>query len=125
MQVLLRRDSVAAGDDAEAPHDRTITVPNDATIETIITIIGQLRYLASISGGKATWSVTSRFPLAVVAQEWDYKPQMLVHTEIAMNRLDVVDGNLRLYFTYYAQLDPQLVFETLRRWTASGQGTWK
>lgn len=118
MQVFLRRDSVAAGDDADAPHDKTITVPDGAAIEAIIATVAQSGYLASISGGKATWSATSKIPLAVVAQEWD-KPRMLSSFPIKRDQLDRADGRLRLYFTYYAQLDPQLVYETLRRWLQS------
>jgi hypothetical protein len=118
MQVILRRDSVAAGDDADAPHEQTITVPDTASVEEIITLVAQSGYLASISGGKATWSATSNIPLAVVAQEWE-KPHMLSSFPVDWKRLNRGDGGLLLYFTYYAQLDPQLVYETLRRWVGS------
>jgi hypothetical protein len=124
MQVLLRRDSVAAGDDVDAPHDKTITVADDASIEAIITTVAQSHYLASIGGGKATWSANSKFPLAIIAQEWDYQPKMLSRSVIPVNKLDMVDGRLRLYFTYYTQLDPQVVFETLKRWTYSTVDAW-
>ena len=124
MQVILRRDSVAAGDDADAPHEQTISVPDGLDIEAIIARAAQSGYLASISGGKATWSATSKIPLAVVAQEWDYQPKLLSFFPVEPHQLDRVDGRLRLYFTYYAQLDPQIVYETLRRWQGSASGAW-
>ncbi|MEO8606386.1 MAG: hypothetical protein ABI690_00770 [Chloroflexota bacterium] len=120
MQIFLTRDSVAAGDDADAPHQKTITVPDDASVEEIITIVAKSNYLASIFGGKATWSANSKLPLAVVAQEWD-KPKMLSYTPVTVKRLVVADGSLHLHFTYYTQLDPNIVFETLKRW---GQWAW-
>jgi hypothetical protein len=122
MQVFLRRDSVAAGDDADAPHEKIITVPDGSSIEAIITRVAKSGYLASIQGGKATWSATSNIPLAVVAQEWE-KPRMQSSFPVDLKKLNWGGGGLRLYFTYYAQLDPQLVFETLRRWAQSA-GEW-
>jgi len=68
MQVFLTRDSVAAGDDVDAPHDMTITVPDGSSIEAIVATVAKSGYLASIRGGKATWVATSKIPLAVVAQ---------------------------------------------------------
>lgn len=118
MQVFLRRDSVAAGDDADAPHDKTISVPNSSSLEEIITIILHSGYLASIQGGKATWSATSNIPLGVIAQEWA-KPKMLTPYPIDFKKLDRVGHDLRIHFTYYAQLDPQTVFQTLQRWVQS------
>jgi hypothetical protein len=118
MWVILRRDSVAAGDDADAPHEKTITVPDGSGIEAIIITVAKSGYLASISGGKATWSATSNIPLAVVAQEWE-QPRMVSAFPVDWKQLNWERDVLRLYFTYYAQLDPQLVYETLRRWVQS------
>jgi hypothetical protein len=120
MQVFLMRDSVAAGDDADAPHAKTITVPDGSSLEAIITMVAQSGYLAYIGGGKATWSANSKIPLAIVAQEWD-KPKMLSYYTVPFSKVKMVDGNLHLYFTYYMQLDPNVVFEVLKRW---GQTAW-
>jgi len=119
MQVFLTRDSVAAGDDADAPHARTTTVPDGTSIEAIVAIIAKSGYLASIRGGKATWVVTSKIPLAVVAQEWE-KPKMLLDKPrlddvVRFNKLDTVDNGLRLHFRYFVQRDPQIVYEELQR----------
>lgn len=119
MQVFLTRDSVAAGDDADAPHNQTITVADYMSVEDIVAQVARSGYLASIGGGKATWSASSRYPLAVVAQEWD-KPKLLY--AFKLNKLDYVENENALYmhFTYYAQLDPQIVYETLRRLVGTG-----
>ena len=115
MQVLLVRDSVAAGDDVDAPHEQTMIIPDGLSIENIIRVVAKSGYLASIAGGKATWSVGSKMPLAVVAQEWD-EPKMLLQTSIGTAQLDLVDNRLRLHFTYYGQHDPDVVYDVLRRW---------
>ncbi len=115
MQVLLVRDSVAAGDDVDAPHEMTMIIPDGLSIEDIIRVVAKSGYLASIEGGKATWSVGSKMPLAVVAQEWD-EPKMLLRASIGMPQLDLVNDRLRLHFTYYAQHDPDTVYDVLRRW---------
>lgn len=115
MLVFLVRDSVAAGDDVDAPHEQTMTIPDGLSIEDIITLIAKSGYLASIQGGKATWSVGSKGPLAAVAQQWD-APKMLLQTSFGTNHLDLVDDRLRLHFTYYAQHDPDVVYDILHRW---------
>jgi hypothetical protein len=113
MNVHLTRDSVAAGDDADAPHQKTLMISNTSNVEEIIMAVVNARYLASISGGHATWSAISNIPVAVVAQEWD-KPKMLSAIPIPLKSLDVIDNAIRLHFCYHAQRNPDDVFEVLR-----------
>ena len=117
MRVLLSRDSVAAGDDVDAPHKKTLSVPNSSNLEDTISIVVQSGYLASVSGGKATWSANSRIPLAVIAQEWE-KPKMIAYYSPVSDKLVMTDDGLHLHFTYYAQRDPHVVFEILQRYSS-------
>ncbi len=70
MKIHVTRDSVAAGDDCDAPHHREFSFPDTTTIEDAINQINKSGYLASIMGGCATWSAASGFPIAVMAQQW-------------------------------------------------------
>jgi hypothetical protein len=66
-------------------------------------------YLPRIAGGKATWSIASNIPVAVLAQQWT-EPRVFTH---APGELDASEGVLRLHFNYHAQMDPQVAYETL------------
>lgn len=50
----ITRDSVAAGDDVDAPHRRRITVAASTSLSEVLAEVRRLGYLARISGGKAT-----------------------------------------------------------------------
>jgi hypothetical protein len=113
VNVFLTRDSVAAGDDIDAPHKKTMVISNTSNVEEIIIAVVNSHYLASISGGYATWSAISNIPVAVVAQEWD-KPKMLSAIPVKLSSLDVVDNAIRLHFCYHAQKNPDDVFEVLK-----------
>ena len=113
MQLILTRDSVAAGDDFDAPHRRIIKVTEGLPLDALLRRVTQTKYLPSISGGAATWSVTSGVPLAVIAQQWDdikWLPGALQEQAA----LDLRDGALHLHFNYHTQIDPGIVFEVLR-----------
>ena len=113
MALYATRDSVCAGDDADAPHARTFALQDMRSIEQAIATVNSARYLPSIAGGLATWSVTSGRPLAVIAQQWA-APRLLFLTGQDLQHLDCSEGMLRLHFNYHAQRDPDLVYEVLR-----------
>ena len=114
MKIKLTRDSVAAGDDCDAPHLIEIDVPNNSSISSVVDHILSLNYLASISSGKAVWSLASTKPLVLVAQQWS-NPKLLAWANPTV--LELANGNneLNLKFNYHAQLNPEIVFEVLSR----------
>ena len=113
MQIYVTRDSVCAGDDGDAPHAQTFTVPGETTVAAAVEHVVASRYLPSISGGLATWSVSSGIPVAVAAQQWS-RPRHF-HVYDGLRRLDVRDGVLRLHFSYHTQLDPEIVATVLQQ----------
>ncbi|WP_210518102.1 hypothetical protein [Hymenobacter terricola] len=113
MKVSLTRASVAMGDDADAPHHFEMMMGDDASLPSIIKAILGSRYLASIAGGKATWTVISRIPVAVVAQQWA-EPKMLTPVP-TLSSLNFSDNVLSMHFDYRVQQDPDLVFDEFQR----------
>ena len=113
MKILLTRDSVAMGDDADAPHHREMDIADDTSLQAIIKAILQSRYLATIGGGKATWTVVSRIPIAIVAQQWA-EPRMLVPAP-SLSSLNFSGNVLSVHFNYRTQQDPDLVYEEFQR----------
>lgn len=113
MKIVTTRDSVAMGDDVDAPHERNFSFREPTSVEEAIDQIVNSGYLANVQGG-ATWSVVSNVPVSVVAQAWDrsravsWQPQKLTS-------LKVDDGCVRLHFNYHAQIDPEIVLEVLKR----------
>jgi len=114
VRLLVTRDSVAAGDDVDAPHRIELEGPEDENVEAAIAAVVASRYLPHVSGGRATWSVSSGRVLAVVAQEWP-APKMLWGVDRSHRGLDIARGTLRMHFSYHLQLDPKLVYDVLGR----------
>jgi hypothetical protein len=113
MQVRVDRDSVCAGDDVEA-HDRILAVPDTGTLEGLTSSVLRVFDLPRIQGGRATWCLTSRRPVAVVAQEWS-APRMVPWQSRPISDCKMVDGVVRLHFNYLAQVDPEIVLQVLQR----------
>ncbi len=112
MDIYVTRDSVAAGDDARAPHRRTFSFPDAMPIMEIIKEIASCDYLASIASGNATWSAVSGFPIAVVAQQWT-EPRSATWRPISTSELENRNGVVCIHFNYHTQLDPNIVHQVL------------
>ena len=110
----MTRDSVAAGDDIDAPHAVVLTVADGWSVEALLDHAIASAALPGISGGRATWCVSSRLPLQVLAQEWSSSRRVNFLTP-PLSELDATASEVRFHFTYFAQLDPELVFEVLWR----------
>jgi hypothetical protein len=113
MKIRATRDSVAAGDDADVPHERIYSFPDPLSPLQVIAAIVAAGYLAKIAGGKATWSAVSGLPLAVVAQQWP-EPRGAPWREPPWSELEQRDGMYRIHFNYHVQRDPEAVLEILK-----------
>ena len=114
MKAYVTRDSVCAGDDGDAPHARTLELPDDMTHENLVRRVVEAVRLPSIIGGNASWCVSSGIPLAVIAQQWD-EPKLLHFIPPKYAELDVSGDTIKLHFSYFAQQDPNVVFDVLYR----------
>ncbi|WP_143018572.1 hypothetical protein [Cupriavidus sp. YR651] len=114
MRIVVTRDSVAAGDDVNAPHRLEFSVSDCQTIDDVLRHISRLSYLPSISGGEATWSAVSGVPLAIFAQQWQI-PKLLTAPSMEPAKLDERADGLYLHFNYHTQIDPEIVFAVLSR----------
>ncbi|MCP3996829.1 MAG: hypothetical protein GY722_17470 [bacterium] len=119
MRVILTRDSVAAGDDVDAPHRVEIDSVDGANVSDIVRKIVQTSYLPLIAGGEATWSVVSKRPIAVIAQQWK-EPRMVSQIPEHVEGLKREDDAPRFHLNYHAQLDPEIVLEVLARLSRIG-----
>lgn len=112
--IIVWRDSVAAGDDFDAPHEKNITVSSDESIEsTLEKALGE-HYLPSIRGGKATWIVVGKKPLAVVAQQWS-KPHYFVESNSRAGDLIEAANIPQLEFQYWCQVEPDEVIASIQQ----------
>lgn len=110
MILHLTRDSVAAGDDVDAPHAQQFVVPDQLSLAEVLQWVLARRYLARVAGGRATWSVEAARPLAVVAQQW---PQARLLPGLTPTDLARTDNQLTLHFRYHQQLNPETVYAAL------------
>ncbi|MES2461968.1 MAG: hypothetical protein V4671_15395 [Armatimonadota bacterium] len=114
--VLIDRDSVCAGDDTE-PHQTDLRISPSATIADLLALVAQRHYLASISGGKATWLIEvpglPKSVIGVAAQQWN-APRLLIPSATPLSVLFPTDRKPSLFFRYWLQSDPDLVFSHLQ-----------
>ena len=112
--LKVERDSVCAGDDIAAPHEKRFSVAATDTLHDLIMAVISSGYLARITGGQATWIVESAdVPLAVVAQQWT-SPMFLVDRDTLAVDTIRLQARCPLFFRYWCQVDPQSVFECLK-----------
>jgi hypothetical protein len=119
MKIILSRGSVCAGDDVDAPHSKTISVPDGASLIEVLSFISNSGYLARIAGGKATWSAVSNVPLAVLPQQWS-APRALPGANSEKEQLNFHNDMLQIHFTYHGQRDPGIVFAELSKSSVAG-----
>lgn len=117
LTLHLTRDSVCAGDDTDAPHELHLKVAKASSALDVVKEVLRQGYLPSISGGRASWVVSSREPFAVCAQEWAEPKTWGMPKPI--DWLARAGNELRLHFSYLAQIIPDNVLEVLSRCTFS------
>jgi hypothetical protein len=110
--LVVWRDSVAAGDDADAPHEWLLPLAPDATVADLLRSIASARYLASIRTGQATWIIEGARPLAVVAQQW-MAPRFLVDPATPIRDVVKLTPPPHVEARYWLQVSPERVFEAL------------
>lgn len=57
MKIILRRDSVCAADDCEAPHFLEFDYDKTQTLRALLCHIGSLSYLPHVVGRRHKWQV--------------------------------------------------------------------
>lgn len=118
LTLHLTRDSVAAADDVDAPHELALLVPDDTTTAAMVAAILDADYLPRIASGKATWSVFSERTLAVIAQQWP-EPRMVDDRPHPPELLQTDGNGYSFHLKYHAQQDPETVLAVLRKVRAS------
>ena len=111
MKLNLTRDSVATGDDINAPHFKEIVIDENVTLLDLARQIQDMRYLANIGMGEATWSVMTDSPVAIIAQQWN-EPKLVTPGNPTVKELVKGESCLKVHINYHSQEDPT---ETLKR----------
>lgn len=115
MKINVSRSSVCLGDDIDAPHFKVLNVPDGATTQEIMRLLKSKYLPCNMEGGEATWSVVSKKPVAIIAQQLE-EPLMMGQNGQADYREDLLENSGRLVFhvNYHGQTDPNVVDEVLR-----------
>ncbi|MET3109502.1 peptidoglycan/xylan/chitin deacetylase (PgdA/CDA1 family) [Oxalobacteraceae bacterium GrIS 2.11] len=114
IEINVNRDSVHPGDDIVS-HSKQIRISSSSTVKELVEMIRQSDYLPKIVGGNATWIVDCLGAyygvIAVDAQQWK-APKLAVQEGTLVSKL-LVDGKANLYFRYWCQSDPEMVYESV------------
>jgi hypothetical protein len=114
MKIYLTRDSVHPGDDYNAPHAHTFPISSDWDFDNLVSSAVKAAKLPNIVGGKATWVLSSNIPIAVHAQEWN-KPKLIWKATLDQGALDILNNEIRMHWSYFAQIAPDTVLEVMDR----------
>ena len=114
-QIVLTRDSVASGDDIDAPHSKKIEVNPNWKINKILEFITTSNYLPKIKEGKATWSIAINNPIAVFTQENPESPLLICHPEYPHQETKGFIDIKHIHFNYHNQQEAKEVFDVLLR----------
>jgi hypothetical protein len=106
MQVVATRDAVHASDE---PEPLSFKIADNAAPADVLRRAADRKWLPSISGDRATWSIASNDVLAVLAYEWP-DLRLMPFLDERIRTADRRGGMLRLYFNDHAQIDPELVY---------------
>lgn len=103
MKINLTRDSVAMGDDMDAPHDRILEIET-FTMEGVCQRIWEVDYLPLVQG-LAIWVLVGFGPVAIITQNPGFAPNLeVVGFEEDKLRFELKRTNNRLHFIYYSQV---------------------
>ncbi len=121
--LLLTRDSVAAGDDVDGPHERKLALNQDvATPADLQALAAQIApgYLPNV-GETATWAAYSRLPLAIFSNRGT-DPHLFWLPDSDLRQLAVRNAVISLHFVYLESIPAQTAREVIER-TMSAYGT--
>lgn len=115
MKISLTRDSVAAGDDIDAPHDLTLEI-GTLTVEGICQRVWEVGYLPSVEG-PTTWVLVGFGPVAIITQDFGFPPKVEADgfSEVKL-RYELKRTNNRLHFNYYGQVSLESIKAVLERY---------
>lgn len=114
-KIKLTRESVAMGDDINAPHFLEIDIEPNWTITEILKYISSINYLPKISGGRATWSVAINEPIAVLTQENPKETLLICLPDYPYHGMSGFVELDHIHFNYHAQQKASEVFEVLSK----------
>jgi hypothetical protein len=104
--VAIDRDSVCMGDDVD-DHRSHLELEDGLSLSQAIARIRDQYSLASIAGGKATWTILADGqPIGLEAQQW---PDRAFTTDPDQPFLATA-----VHFRYHCQRDPEVALEELR-----------
>lgn len=107
MKIIATRRSVCAGDDCDAPHEKSFIIETYQDLHSFTKQILANYSLLYISGDKATWIFyIKNIAVAIIAQQWK-EPKIIVSENIWQN---IAADPLPVYFDYLCQQDPELFY---------------
>lgn len=112
--LRLTRDSVAAGDDVDAPHERVVVIERPvvtpADLQAVLAEIAP-GYLPDVAG-TATWAAYSGMPMMVFSNRGTApRPFWLMDSELG--RLALREGVISVYFAYLASTPAEAAYEVI------------
>ncbi|GAA2127936.1 hypothetical protein GCM10009759_79940 [Kitasatospora saccharophila] len=108
VKVVLTRDSVCMGDDAQAPHQRDVAF-HGATLGEFVAWVAD--YPPRMRGTRWVmsrgWNGAEGAPIAEISPEWE-KPRLMAGTDplAPLESLAPADGDLSFFFKYHAGTVP-------------------
>ncbi|MFK7789402.1 MAG: hypothetical protein AB8C95_07945 [Phycisphaeraceae bacterium] len=111
--IRVTRDSQSRIDKIKAPHEYVTKISSTQTVEELLFSVYQKLKTADPAYAKATWSITSKRPLAVVSEQWA-KPRILLRSVRRVEDTVIVrDNTAYLHFCLHEDADPDAIYRMM------------
>jgi len=105
LSVVLRRDSVCAGDDIDAPHEEKIVMPSTATLAQLFLELEKIKYLPSIAGKNESWEAYINQKLICRFGKNIDHPTFVVNEDITLSKFSSTNSEISVQLRYFSSLD--------------------
>lgn len=113
--VRVTRDSLNPLEQLKAPHAFVASLLSAQTVEELLLKTFQKLKAEDRVYATATWSITSKRPLAVVAAKWGQPRILLRSVRRIQDTVIVQDNTAYLHFCLHDTNDPETLYQTLDR----------
>lgn len=105
LEIIVQRDSVCAGDDANAPNETRFYLQPDAKLEDIFSHLYSVNYLPSIAGLNEHWNATINDIVVCRFGKNIGNPEYLISKISQVNSIEEFNNSVHVWLNYFSAED--------------------
>jgi hypothetical protein len=105
IQIIVQRDSVSNGDDANAPNEYRFWLSDDAKLFEVFKELASSGYLPSIGGFNESWEAKVNEVLVCSFGKNIENPKYFIEEKKFLKEIGAPDNYLLVYLSYFSALN--------------------